>query len=292
MNKRSLAVSLSRQRRIPYRIRRSLLKRLAPAMLKDFSFEAPMEGGLRFRGNIVNYIDRLVYFCGAHEKYMLRFLRDYVRSLPSGEGVSFLDIGANAGNHTLFMARLVGEVHAFEPYPRVRAQLEENIALNHLGNVKVYPFGLSDRDAVMPFYAGPENNLGAASFVAGHKSDNAYLGDMQLKRGDDVTREAGIRAAIIKADVEGFEKFVLEGLRDTMASDRPLVIVELSPTTRESLGSAAAFYVLFPPDYRFYYFAKGNYDTGAYKLAPFDYALSPRIQDVIAWPGENAPLLG
>lgn len=287
MNQKSLAVSLSRQRRLPYKFRRSLIKRLYPAMLKDFAFEAEFFGGsgLTFRGNIVNYIDRLVYFCGAHEKYMLCFLHDYTQHLL--EKPIFVDVGANAGNHALFMSRLADEVHAFEPFPRVRAQLEENLRLNRIDNVTVHPFGLSNQNATMPFYSGPASNLGAASFLPGHKQDNTYLGEMELKRGDEVARAHGITIHILKADVEGYEKFVLEGLCETLMRDRPLIIIELSPTTRETLGGEAAFYALFPPDYRFYYFASGSNDTGRYCLKPFDYTIQSKIQDVIACPQER-----
>jgi len=319
--------AISRQRWLPYKTRRSIIKRLHPTMLRDFSFETEFFGRgshMRFRGNIVNYIDRLIYFCGAHEKYMLCLLRDYLSSplrgeqmsasrrrsanrggdtphgsrgvqehlhspaLPQGESnITFLDIGANAGNHSLFMAKLVAHVHAFEPYPRVREQLEDNLALNQITNITVHPFGLGNENAVIPFYAAPDSNLGAASFRQEHKDDNYYLGDMQIRCGDEVVAECGIKADIIKADVEGYEKFVLEGLQKTLRRDRPLLIIELSTTTRDTIGSAAAFAALFPERYRFYYFSSGNFNTGRYRLKPFEYAMMPKIQDVIACPEEK-----
>jgi FkbM family methyltransferase len=296
MSRQTLAVWLSEQRWLPYKTRRSVIKRIHPAMLRDFAFETEFFGpgsGLRFTGNIVNYIDRLIYFCGAHEKYMLTFLRDYVQRRRTQEQhkLTFVDVGANAGNHALFMASLVDEVHAFEPFERVRQQMQVNLTLNQMGNVRVHPFGLSNRDAVEPFYAAPGTNLGAASFVAAHKEDNYYLGDMQLKRGDDVMAEEGIKVDILKADVEGYEKFVLEGLRDTLMRDRPLCIIELSPTTRQTLGDEAGLKALFPADYEFYYFARGTHDKGSYRLAPFDYKLMPKIQDVIACPRERLACL-
>jgi len=292
MSLSSSAIAISRQRWLPYKTRRSIIKRLHPAMLRDFPFETEFfERGsnLRFHGNIINYIDRLVYFCGAHEKYMLCFLRDYVRQCQSS--LTFFDIGANAGNHSLFMAGLVDHVHAFEPYPRVRQQLEDNLALNHITNVTVHPFGLGDDNKTLPFYAAPDSNLGAASFRQEHKQDNYYLGDIQIRRGDDVVAELGIKADIIKADVEGYEKPVLEGFKETLRRDRPLLIIELSPTTRETIGDAQHFAALFPPGYHFYYFATGNYNTGAYRLAAFNYALTPKIQDVIACPEEKLSIL-
>src|SRR5690348_989354 len=99
MSRKALAVRLSHQRCLPYKTRRSVIKRLYPAMLADFPFEVDFfdrKSGLRFAGNVGNYIDRLVYFCGAYEKYMLALLRDYAQRANAN---TFLDVGANAGNH-------------------------------------------------------------------------------------------------------------------------------------------------------------------------------------------------
>ncbi len=286
---RSFPLWLSRQRWLPYKTRRSVLKKLHPAMLRDYAFETEYFG-LKFRGNIVNYIDRLVYFCGGHEKYMLHMLRDYAASLRASgsSSLAFVDVGANAGNHTLFMAKQVATVLAFEPYERVRRQLEENLALNGITNVRVFPFGLSDKEASLPFYAGPDANLGAASFFNNREQGNVYLGDLQLKVGDAVLREAGVaHVDIIKADVEGYEKFVLAGLSETLTRDRPLLVIELSGKTRETLGGEGALLSLFPENYRFYYFAHASRDTGAYKLAPFSYERESKVEDVIACPVEK-----
>ena len=289
MSSKSFAVSLSRQRWLPYKTRRSVIKKLHPAMLKDYAFEADLLG-LKFSGNIVNYIDRLVYFCGAHEKYMLFMLRDYIAKIHrhGDDDIIFFDVGANAGNHSLYLSQLVSSVHAFEPFERVRKQLQDNIVRNNIGNITVHPFGLAGEDATLPFYAAPEENLGAASFFADHKDDNYYLGDMQLKRGDGLNLG---RVDILKADVEGFEKFVLEGLSETIKVHRPLMVIELSPKTRETLGGEVAFKALFPKDYEFYYYAKGSNNSGAYQLAPYDYTLTPKIQDVIACPKEKLDFL-
>lgn len=258
-------------------------------MLKHHPFTTTMEGGLVFRGNVVNYIDRLIYFCGAHEKYMLHFLRDIVpvlRETRAG-GISFMDIGANAGNHTLYMARTVERVFAFEPFARVREQLEDNVSLNALFNVRIFPFGLGRTNDRLPFYAGPEENLGAASFHSGHYEGNQLIGESEVCIGDHVvTGEALGRIDIIKADVEGFEKDVLLGLAATIHRDRPVMIIELSPATRSQIISAGDFFQLFPEHYDFFYFAKGNRDTGRYQIAPFHYGLTPEIQDVIAIPKE------
>lgn len=289
---KSFSIWLSKQRWLPYKTRRSIIKRTYPAMLKDYAFEAELFG-LTFRGNIVNYIDRLIYFCGGHEKYMLRLLSGYARRLKAMQPgpITFMDVGANAGNHTLVMSQYADAVVAFEPFERVRDQLKDNLARNAISNVQVFDFGLSNENATLPFYAGPDANLGAASFQASHKEDNIYLGDMQIRRGDDVVAEQKIKIDMLKADVEGFEKFVLEGLAQTLKRDRPLAIIELSPTTRDTLKNAEALYALFPENYAFYYFAWGSNNSGYYMLKPFEYERQSKIQDVIACPREKLSAL-
>ena len=296
--RRSLAIWLSRQRSLTYKARRSLLKRLDPKMLKDFTFEAPFyspAGKLAFRGNIVNYIDRLVYFTGAHEKYMLALLRDYALRLHAhGEQNSlvFMDVGANSGNHTLFMSQVANTVLAFEPFERVRLQMEHNLALNHITNVKVFPFGLSDANESLPFYQASECNLGASSFAKHHRKDSVCLGDMQLRIGDEVLAEAGVsRIDILKVDVEGFEKQVLQGLAHSIHSSRPLMVIELTPTTCQSIGNVSVFRSLFPDDYSFYYFTRGNPNSGRYRLGSYHYGMMPHIEDIIACPNETIDFL-
>ena len=107
---KNLALTISRLRFLPYRNRRSVMKRLAPSLLKGYVFETEMVQGVRFKGDIINYIDRVVYFCGVHEKYMLYFLRDIMLKLRAARGgeISFVDVGANAGQSQPFYVAASG----------------------------------------------------------------------------------------------------------------------------------------------------------------------------------------
>ncbi len=286
---RRFANWLSAQRFIPYRQRMSAIRRIAPGMLKDHAFEADLLG-LRFAGNTANFIDRMIYLTGAHEKHMLFFLRDFSAKLKHEKPgrIAFYDVGANAGNHSLALSQWADEVIAFEPWERVRSQFEANIARNRIRNIRVFPFGLGDENKKLPFYAGPDSNLGAASFVPGHTDYNTYLQELEVRSGDDVMRQENLPPiTLLKADVEGFEKQVLEGLKDTLRRDRPLLIVEMSETTLASFGGdAQAIRAAFPADYAFYYFSQGSYNSGRYRLAPYDFSFHYKHQDMIACPKE------
>lgn len=274
---------------IPYRIRRSLLKRLYPDTWQQYAFSVKMDGGMTCTGVLENYIDRVVFFCGAHEKYMLHFLRDAVEALrkDTQAPLRFLDVGANIGNHSMYMSKLVDEVYAFEPFSRVREQLKKHISMNGLDNIRVFPFALGSENSVQPFFSGPEGNLGAASFHADHYQNNVPVGQLEIRIGDEVFAQEGLsRITIVKIDVEGFEPPVLQGLQETLRRDRPLLAVELSQTSRNQIGDEAGLYALFPERYRYYYFTKGNLDSGQYRLARFYYDHNSKIEDVLAVPEE------
>ncbi len=285
----SASIFISRLNWLPYRTRRSVIKRLCPGMLRNFAFDAAFfdpAWGMRFHGNTVNLVDRRVYFCGAYEKYLLLMLRDYMAALKTAQDgpFTFMDIGAGAGNHSLFMSKITDHVHAFEPFVRVRKQFEYNLSLNRLRNVTVYPVGLSDKNIMMPFYTGGERHCA-------HK-EGYQLGDLELRLGDEVVSELKITPiSIIKAELGGYEPYALRGLKSTLKSQRPLVVLELSRETRGMVGGEAEFISLFPDHYRFYYFSVANADRGTYRLAPFVYDEITRRQEVIACPAEKLDYL-
>jgi FkbM family methyltransferase len=146
----------------------------------------------------------------------------YVRA----DGV-ILDIGANIGVHAVQFADLVpeGKVVCFEPARATFEYLLRNVA--RLENVVPINAALSDAPGLLSF------------FVA---ADNAYssLKDTQRKpilrretvacfRADDllVPLLEGARIDLVKIDVEGFERQVLEGMQAILARHRPVVFCEI-----------------------------------------------------------------
>ena len=58
--------------------------------------------GLCYEGNLNNSIEFNIFYYGAYEKPLLFFLREALLSLPE-ESRIFCDVGANVGQHSLFM---------------------------------------------------------------------------------------------------------------------------------------------------------------------------------------------
>src|SRR5689334_12819537 len=86
-------------------------------------------------------------------------------------GFVFLDIGANAGAYTLFVANRVGRssrIIAVEPHPTALARLNCNLALNAIDWAKVVPAALSDHNGSVSLYVNTRN-IGSSSVLSGRR---------------------------------------------------------------------------------------------------------------------------
>ncbi len=281
-----IALWISQKRSLPYRFRKSLIKRACPQILTDYPFEINFYG-IKYVGNTKDATDRLFFMFGGCDKYMLAFMRDYCLATNEKDFV-FMDVGAHVGNHSLFMSKYAAKVHAFEPNQRVRETLNSHIYVNNIENIKVHPVGLSNKDEKIPFYASKDIQFSRASFRKDHDARNEYLEDLRVRVGDEIIEEKEIAVVdLIKVDVEGYEREVLEGLQNTIKRSRPAVIVEISETTRKSFGSRDDFESVFPEDYVFFQFSGVSREDEKYKVAPFDYDKHVSHLDVIAIPREK-----
>lgn len=224
-----LGRAIGRLRWLPFGLRDRVLRFLfPPARRTDFPFQVAL-GRARFAGNLDNYIDWMVYFFGSYEAGMLRFLQRLIQQL--GDAPCFWDIGANCGQHTIFVAGLGARVEAFEPFAPVREKLTVNASLNKGLAINIHPVALSD-SAGNAFFAPPDNeNLGT-----GHLASAGAV-SVPTMRGDDVPAPA---PAIIKIDVEGHEGAVLRGLARTINASRPIILCEFSAATKALDGDLRA----------------------------------------------------
>lgn len=237
---------LGHQRWLPYGVLERLLRFFVdPDRIASTPFECDF-AGRRYRGDLSSYIDWIVYFYGAYEPGLLAFLGDVAQA--SGPGAIFVDVGANVGQHSLYLAPRVARVHAFEPWPAASAVLRRNVALNALTNITVHPHGLGDVAGEFPFYAPTSANLGSGSFIADVNA-NRPVGTLPVQRGDQAFAAAGIdRIDVIKIDAEGFEIKILAGMRESLVRLRPVVVFELSPPSAQNreTGARLATAVLDP----------------------------------------------
>jgi FkbM family methyltransferase len=288
--KEKVAFWISQQRKLPYRFRKSFVKRVYPKILSDYQFEINFHG-LKYAGNTKDNTDRMFFLFGGDEKYMLSFMRDY-RLITKNNDFVFVDVGANVGSHTMFMAKYASKVHAFEPNRIVREAMNSNLYINAIENVIVHPIGLGNTNEKLPFYASRFDHHSFGSFCNEHQVGNEYIEDITVRVGDEVLKSRNVdRVDLIKIDAGGYERAVIEGLKNTIEVSRPLVIIELSKTTRKSLGSKDDFESIFPKSYAFFQFSQTCRENDKYKLIPYNYASDEKRIEVVAIPKEKSVYL-
>jgi FkbM family methyltransferase len=147
------------------------------------------------------------------------------RLVPSEACV--LDVGAFLGTHTLAFSRFVGpkgRVYAVEPRREIYTVLAENIAINACHNVTALNMGLGniERSLNLPFVdLGTPENFGSLSLAECPPDPNSY--EIQVSTIDGL----GIgKIDMIKLDVEGMERQVLDGATLSVLQHRPVIFCE------------------------------------------------------------------
>lgn len=188
--------------------------------------------GLTWQLDLREGIDLSIYLLGRFEPSTVRC---YTRLVNPGDVV--LDVGANIGAHTLPLARLVGEagrVIAFEPTRYAFLKLQQNVSLNSALAARV---SLAQVMLVSHSSAALEPTVYSSWPLEGSDEVHAkHRGRLMDTRGaiaatlDEQMRRFSIgRVNFIKLDVDGHERQVLDGARETLHRDRPPILLELAP---------------------------------------------------------------
>ena len=296
-----------RQSWIPLRLKKSVYRIIGRhEQQPDAPFEADFFG-LTYEGNLRDGIEFALYFYGAFEKPLLFFMRDAVNAMKSeGLSGSFCDIGANIGQHALFMSLCSEQVHAFEPFSAVRNRLVHHVSLNNITNITVHATALGDSNGEFEFFAPTGSNRGIGSFLATTtQKGNVSIGKLKVSKGDDYFSEVHIKPImLIKIDVEGLEKSVLSGLKNTMTSSRPVIVCEVTYGESQSFQSLQEFKDAIPNNYRVYRFNNRKPSgktarrrgarakrTGAYDLIAINSFFEHGQDDLVAIPDEYRHLI-
>lgn len=132
---------------------------------------------------------------------------------------TFLDIGSNIGNHSVFMSDFFESIKSFEPQIKTFKVLELNT--EKFDNIKVFNYGIDELERKTTLNI-PIHNIGGGSEY--FEFENSFKEEVFLKPlGEEFSENVGL----IKIDVEGNEYGVLKTLVRVIEKCSPLITMEL-----------------------------------------------------------------
>jgi FkbM family methyltransferase len=165
------------------------------------------------------YIGRSLDQYGEFSEGEIDLFRQFVRP-----GMVVVEVGANIGVHTVFLAQAVGAtgfVLAFEPQRLVFQTLCANLAINSLANVRCWhaAVGNAGGEIIVPALDPRQQHnfggLGLGGHLTGERVAVMTLDSLSIPQ-----------CHLLKVDVEGMEQQVLEGARQLIARTHPILYVE------------------------------------------------------------------
>lgn len=174
-----------------------------------------------------------------------------------------VDIGANLGIYSRFLAGLVGtqgRVYAFEPIPQTFDFLCHNLKLLNLSQVEPMPFAVSDlqgaQTMVIPTYRwGTE-----CWYDARIKTKQARAGWSEIQVESRTLDSFHLpKISFIKCDANYHELAVLRGAMETIRQHRPIMLVEVNPNPDDPTSTAHETFALLEKEgYRPHIFRAGK----------------------------------
>lgn len=176
--------------------------------------------------NPTDHIGRERLVSGSYyEAEYLNLLGQLLKPLGLGNGIA-LDVGANIGNHSCWLVRRFAHVIGVEPGRVAALVLEANLVSTCMDNWEIWNCALGARAGTGRLERVIEGNLGSSRIVAddspsGEQSE-VMTGDARMA----TRKRPDLPLQLIKVDVEGAELDVIEGLRNHIQEELPLICFE------------------------------------------------------------------
>lgn len=155
----------------------------------------------------------------------------------SGEGVTFVDIGANIGLYSHLVASMFSgsSVHAFEPTPTT-AKTARRIARRNRLPIAVNEVAVGARPGRATLYLSATSDA-SNSLAEGFKKSIGEI-DVEVTTLDEYCGAHGLRPTLVKLDVESLEPEVLAGAKRTISTARPVIVLEVLARRNRDFGAA------------------------------------------------------
>jgi FkbM family methyltransferase len=196
-----------------------------------------------------------------YEPYLYQFLKENNLDI---RGTNVVDIGGNNGQIAIEFAHLVGDngkVFSFEPQRVIFQQLCANVFVNGLDNVYAFNIAIGSEEGLTTIQKPNYFDDGFVNFGDVHVGVQSDYETVMMRKLDSFSID---NISIIKIDVQGFEKKVLLGAKETIQKNKPIIYVEIEEDQLQLYGDSenSVLQLLIDYGYSFTRFNSGiSYQT-------------------------------
>lgn len=181
------------------------------------------------------YVDNFIYQNGIYEESLIDSIVEHL-----GPNSTFVDIGANIGQHSLVVSQFCKKVIAFEPLSFLVEQIQESISANKISNIEIRKLGLGDTKGEKDIYIDPNQSgystlLNHLKEVDGFSKNPEVVGNQLISIDLMDNQLLDTEVSVIKMDIEGYEYYAFLGGIKTLRKHKPVVILEFSNMFYENL---------------------------------------------------------
>jgi FkbM family methyltransferase len=166
------------------------------------------------------------------EPWMSKLLAQLLKHRPD---TAYIDVGVNIGQ-TLIKLRTVDtqvQYIGFEPNPICVYYSQKLIAANQYKNTKIFPVGVSNENSMYELaFFSEANTDSAASMLEDFRPNQKTFRKEYIAcfSPTEIFEKYNLpKIGILKIDVEGAEKEVLEGFAAKIVQDQPFIQLEILP---------------------------------------------------------------
>jgi len=194
-----------------------------------------------------------------NDEHEINLVKKFIKS-----GTDSIDVGVYRGVYSYEMSKYSEKVHSFEPNPIIFKYINKNLK-KFIKNIHLYNFALSNQNKTINLKIPIRNSnsnkeifeeyyeMGKATIHNENNFENYENFEIQTKKIDELNFDNKI--SFIKIDVEGHELEVIEGAKNTIKRDKPVLLVEIEKQyTKKEVAESINF--INSLGYKSYFFNK------------------------------------
>ena len=194
-----------------------------------------------------------------NDEQEINLVKKFIKS-----GTDSIDVGVYRGVYSYEMSKYSEKVHSFEPNPIIFKYINKNLK-KFIKNIHLYNFALSNQNKTINLKIPIRNSnsnkeifeeyyeMGKATIHNENNFENYENFEIQTKKIDEFNFDNKI--SLIKIDVEGHELEVIEGAKNTIKRDKPVLLVEIEKQyTKKEVAESINF--INSLGYKSYFFNK------------------------------------